>query len=206
MANKLMNRVFTKREKVLLLVVIVLVIAGLYYLLVIKNLGEAQAVQTEQLDTLKTQVAAQKTLASNYAKMEKVLSEMDSTDKLSIVASYDNVGNEINELNSVLAQTSAYNISWEQPALDGQTVRRKVKISFTSGSYDAAISVIDALQNGKYRCQVGDITLAGKMLADGTIESVAVSLSATFYETTNGATTTNGLTNSGKTSGTSSAS
>ena len=200
MAHKLMNRTFTKREKVLLLIVAVVAIVALYYFFIVKMLGDAQAAQVEQLDNLKTQISVQKNLAANYTKMERALDDRDATGELSVVASYDNVGNVINELNSVLAQTSAYNISWEQPVLDGQTVRRKVKISFTSPSYDAAISVIGALQNGRYRCQVGDITLTGKMKADGSIESVAVTLSTIFYETTHGSTTTNGLTSASKTS------
>lgn len=201
MAHKLMNRTFSKREKVLLLIVALLAVVALYYFLIVKMLGEAQVAQAEQLENLEIQISVQKTLATNYAKMEHALAERAASGELSIVAIYDNVGNEINELNSVLAQTSAYSISWEQPVLDGQTVRRKVKISFTSPSYDSAISVISALQNGRYRCQVGDISLTGKMKADGSIESVAVSLSTVFYETTKGSTTTNGLTTSSKTSG-----
>ena len=59
--------------------------------------------------------------------------------------------------------------------------------------YNEALGIVQSLQNGTYRCDVTDFSLTGKMLADGSIESVSATLDVTYYETTKGATNLSGL-------------
>jgi hypothetical protein len=193
MANKIMSRPFTTREKVLLLIMLVLLIGALYYFCVVKNVIESQADNTEKLTEITLQTKAQEALATEYAKKKQELDSMGPSGDLPLVAPYDNVKNELEELNSILGAATTQTLSFDNPTLEGSTVRRVVKINYTTPNYDAAFGIIESLQEGSYRCLVQDVSMNGRLLADGTVESVSTSLTVTFYETTRGAASTGGL-------------
>ncbi|MEG1906432.1 MAG: type II secretion system protein GspM [Raoultibacter sp.] len=193
MANRLMSRAFTKREKIMLLVLAVVLVAASYYLFVVQNVANTKASNAAQLQEVQDQIAAQDTVAAMREKMQSELEKMGQVEKLPVIATYDNLRNELDQLNAALASTSSYDLKLTQPALTGETVRRVVTLTFTTPSYDAATAVLEALQNGKYRCVITDFSMTGKMLADGTIESVSSTLNVTYYETIAGSANTNGL-------------
>jgi hypothetical protein len=193
MANKIMDRPFTTREKVLLLIMLVLLIGALYYFGVVKNVVDSQADNTEKLTEITLQTKAQEALAAEYAKKKQELDSMGPSGGLPVVAPYDNVKKELEELNSILGAATTQTLSFDNPTLEGSTVRRMVKINFITPNYDAAFGIIESLQQGSYRCLVQDVSMSGRLLADGAVESVSTSLTVTFYETTRGATNTGGL-------------
>ncbi|MEG1167372.1 MAG: type II secretion system protein GspM [Gordonibacter sp.] len=193
MANRLMSRAFTKREKIMLLVLAVVLVAASYYLFVVQNVANTKASNAAQLQEVQDQIAAQDTVAAMREKMQSELEKMGQVEKLPVIATYDNLRNELDQLNAALASTSSYDLKLTQPVLTGETVRRVVTLTFTTPSYDAATAVLEALQNGKYRCVITDFSMTGKMLADGTIESVSSTLNVTYYETIAGSANTNGL-------------
>lgn len=177
----------------MLLVLAVVLVAASYYLFVVQNVANTKASNAAQLQEVQDQIAAQDTVAAMREKMQSELEKMGQVEKLPVIATYDNLRNELDQLNAALASTSSYDLKLTQPVLTGETVRRVVTLTFTTPSYDAATAVLEALQNGKYRCVITDFSMTGKMLADGTIESVSSTLNVTYYETIAGSANTNGL-------------
>ena len=132
-------------------------------------------------------------LAADRARMKAELEALGEDGTLPVVAVYDNIRNELNELNALMGGATTYNLSFAQPTVEDKLVRREVTVSFTVPDYAAALDVVRKLENGTYRCEITDFSVIGDMLADGTVDSVDAVLTVTYLETTNGAATTAGL-------------
>lgn len=191
--RSILNRSFSTRETVLILVLALLLVVACYYFLVVKNVSDTVAVNNEQLAGIEMNIGAQESLAADRARMKAELDELGDDETLPEVAVYDNIRNELNELNTLLGSATTYNLSFGQPTVEGQLVRRTVTVSFTTPGYASALEVVRQLENGTYRCQITDFTMTGELLADGSVSSVNATLSVTYLETTNGATNTSGL-------------
>lgn len=191
--RSILNRSFSTRETVLILILTVLLIVACYYFLVVKNVSDTVAANNEQLAGIEMNIGVQESLAADRARMKAELDELGDDETLPEVAIYDNIRNELNELNTLLGSATTYNLSFGQPTVEGQLVRRTVTVSFTTPSYASALEVVRQLENGTYRCQITDFTMTGELLADGSVSSVNATLSVTYLETTNGATNTSGL-------------
>lgn len=191
--RSILNRSFSTRETVLILVLALLLVVACYYFLVMKNVSDTVAANNEQLAGIEMNVGVQESLAADRARMKAELDELGDDETLPEVAIYDNIRNELNELNTLLGSATTYNLSFGQPTVEGQLVRRTVTVSFTTPSYASALEVVRQLENGTYRCQITDFTMTGELLADGSVSSVNATLSVTYLETTNGATNTSGL-------------
>lgn len=176
-----------------MLVLAVLLVAACYYFLVIKNVADTKLENDLQLQEIQQQIDTQTALAMARTRMEGELEKLGDVGKLPVVATYDNIRNELDELNALLAGVGTYDVKFGQPELEGELVRRPVTITYTVPSYDAALGIVQSLQNGSYRCDITDFTLTGKMLADGSIESVNATLDVTYFETTRGASNLSGL-------------
>lgn len=191
--RSVLNRSFSTRETVLILILAALLVVACYYFLVVKNVADTVAKNNAQLAGIETSIQVQESLATDRARMKAELAELGDDETLPEVAVYDNIRNELNELNTLLGSATTYNLSFGQPTVDGQLVRRTVAVSFTVPSYAAALDVVRQLENGTYRCQITDFTMTGDLLANGSVSSVNATLNVTYLETTNGATNTSGL-------------
>lgn len=191
--RSILNRSFSTRETVLILILAVLLIVAFYYFLVVKNVSDTVAANNEQLAGIEMNIGVQESLAADRARMKAELDELGDDETLPEVAIYDNIRNELNELNTLLGSATTYNLSFGQPTVEGQLVRRTVTVSFTTPSYASALEMVRQLENGTYRCQITDFTMTGELLADGSVSNVNATLSVTYLETTNGATNTSGL-------------
>lgn len=193
MATNILSRAFSKREKGLLLVLVFVLIAAVYYFGVVVNVQNTKTANEQEIASIQDDIAVQQRITELRTKMENELESLGSLSDLPQVAVYDNVSNEISELNGVLSSASDFDISFETPTLEGDTIRRNVKVSYTVPNYTEALSIVDKLQNGKYRCEVTNFNLTAKFLANGSIESVSGSLDITYYETAVGSNNLNGL-------------
>lgn len=191
--RSILNRSFSTREKWLILVLVVLLVAACYYFLVVKNVADTMAANEQQLTEIQMQIDQQTALAAARNRMEAELAELGEEGTLPEVAVYDNIRSELDELNALLAHATTYDLKFGQPQLEGELVRRPVSVSFTTPDYQAALEVVRSLENGSYRCVISDFALTGKMLADGSVESVTATLNVTYFETTKGATNLGGL-------------
>lgn len=191
--RSLLNRSFSSREKGLLLVLVVLLVGACYYFLVVKNVADTVVANEQQLEDIQLQIDQQTMLASVRQRMQAELDELGKQQPVPEVAVYDNLKNELDQLNALMASAITYDLKFEQPVLDGQLVRRPVTVSFTTSSYSAALDVVRALENGAYRCEIMNFSMTGKLLADGSVESVASTFNVTYLETTNGSANLGGL-------------
>lgn len=191
--RSILNRSFSTRETVLLLILAFLLIVACYYFLVVKNVADTMAANNQQLAQIDTSIAVQEALAIDRARMEAELAALGDNESLPEVATYDNIRNELDELNALMEGATSYNLSFGQPTLEGELVRREVTVSFSVPDYASALNVVRALENGTYRCLIADFTLKGELLADGSVSTVDAKLTVTYLETTSGATNLNGL-------------
>lgn len=191
--RSVLNRSFSTREKVLILILAVLLVGTCYYYLVVKNVQDTLVANQTQLEEVNLKIEQQTALAAARSRMEAELAALGAEETLPEVAVYDNIRNELDELNALMSGAITYDLKFSQPTLEGSLVRRPVAVSFTVGDYASALDVVRKLENGSYRCEITEFTLTGKMLADGSIGSVSAALSVTYLETTNGATNLSGL-------------
>lgn len=191
--RSVLNRSFSTRETVLILVLVFLLIVACYYFLVVKNVADTMAANNAELASIEMNIDVQESLAADRARMKAELEALGDNETLPEVATYDNIRNELNELNALLENATTYNLSFGQPTVEGQLVRRTVTASFTVPSYAEAIDTVRKLENGTYRCQITDFTMKGDLLANGSVSSVNATFNVTYLETTNGAANTSGL-------------
>ena len=195
MATKaILNREFTTREKVLILILVVLVIIALYYFLVVKGTADTVASSEAEQDDLTVQIMTQKTLLANREKMQSELDSLGDLSQVPTIASYDNFRAEFNELNNILSSAASYNVTFGTPTVSNATVRRTASITFTTGSYDSALDLIEKLRACSFRCLMTDFSLTPKLSSStGALESISGKVEMTIYETTVDATDLSGL-------------
>ncbi len=186
-----------RSEEIMLLVLAAILIGLFYYQFVYKGLQTARI----QYDTSILEVERDSLLVKK-ASMEQMEKAIDSGKESSgVVATYNNQKNELIALNNIFADAEQLDVSFSTPtATSGDTtVRRNVSIGFQAANYAKAREMIDALYNCGYRCLIQDINLSpasgSGSSADASLSNsgVRVDLTATFYETTYNATSTDGI-------------
>lgn len=192
-----MNRNINKREQALILVLVIALLATIYYEFIWKNVEQAKV--TYDTADLETEMTQQLAIAANIKNMEAEI-EANKENKTGEISTYNNLTNEINQLNDIFGSAQNFSFGFDQTVADGDAVRRNISCSFTDTDYKTAKQRLQALHDCPYRCLITNLaisptTIEGmegdeKNIADG---PVAVSLNVTFYETLYNATTTEGL-------------
>ena len=189
----MINRRFTLKEKLLLLVCALILLGIFYYKFVYVDAIEAsKTYSVEDLD-LDLQTAQAK-----VARMQQMQAEIDSgaSQLNGTVATYNNLQNEIAELNSILASADTFNLDFADATLTGDTVRRDISVSFHTGSYASMKNILLSLKNCQYRSLIKDVDVSTTSTQSTGINNsgdLNVSLTVTFYETAVNATSTAGL-------------
>lgn len=174
-----MSRAFTKREKIFLLVCIAMMLGIFYYQVLWKS--TSQIMEEYNVETLEDQLLLAQTKAIKMVEMEKFIEEYKEQAR-GMVADYNNLQNEITELNEILSEAYTYQLDFEDATTDGSIVRRNVNITFQTGDYDAAKRIIQSLKDSRYKCLLRDINILSKENSLQTTNLVDVRLKVTFYE------------------------
>ena len=113
-------------------------------------------------------------------RMERELEALFSaeTPPLSI-ADYDNLQPVMFELNSILASTADYSLSFSTVDASQAIVRRSISMSFTTGSYESAKAVLQQLHDSAFRCMLDSVNIS---IGQGERDTVLVSGSIVFFE------------------------
>lgn len=184
---------FSLRETVLVCIAAILALGIFYYEAIEKNYQKA----LHQYDTTNIQ-SEMDLLDVKEAKMRSMKSyiEEHSDANQGEVAVYNNLANEIDALANILQPTASnVSIQWAEPYLTDTIVRRNADITCTVPSYVIAESVIDQIVNLQYKCIISSLSISGSdTMSVNTSESVSISMTVTFFETTDGAVNINGLT------------
>ena len=174
-----MSRKFTAREKIFLLVCSFMFLSIFYYQVVWKS--TSKTMESYNTITLEDELLAIQTKAQKMLQMEKIIEEHNGQVK-GLVADYNNLENEIIELNKVLKEARSYQLDFEDPTTDGSIVRRNINITFQAKSYQVGKKIIQSLQGFRYKCLLRDINISALEDSLQTTKQVNVSLKATFYE------------------------
>lgn len=175
-----MRRQLTTREWMLLALLGVLLLVSGYMLLFYvpqtterdRCLQEAEARRAE-IETARLQL-------EEKHRMERELEELFSaeTPPLSI-ADYDNLQPVMFELNSILASTEDYSLSFSTVDATQAIVRRSISMSFTTGSYESAKAVLQQLHDSAFRCMLDSVSVS---LGQGERGTVSVTGNIVFFE------------------------
>lgn len=176
-----MDRAFTTREKILMLVLAVVLLACAYYLLVFAPSQSAIESSKTQVSQLESELTINQAMALKTDSMRDELEEKRAAGmRAKKTLNYDSTPAIMKELNGILAGTKTYSLSFAgpEPSEDGATVRQSASVSFTAASYGAAKSVVKQLVNSKYTSMVTDFSI---MAADnGGDANAAVTI--VYYE------------------------
>lgn len=155
-----MRKSLTSRELILIGLLAVIGLVAAYYLLWYTPLTEEKNKALEQLDTLETQLTVAEAKAANLSRMEAELEEAQASGKLPRnIAPYDNKTPLMNELNSILAQTQDFSLSFGAVDTSDKMVKRNVSLSMVCANYDAARAVLESLRDCSYRCMINDLSV-----------------------------------------------
>ena len=131
--------------------------------------------------------AAQARLAA-AKKLQDNMDAIEASGHKSWMGSYNNSKAEVAFLNSILADTLQYSVTFSNVTRSGDQIRRSFTLEYRTDSYAAAHEIMARLCQSHDRCLVSDASCA--LEKDGV---VVVRQAATFYETMVGGTPDAGL-------------
>lgn len=175
-----MRRQLTAREWMLLaLLGVILLISGYMLLFYIPQTTERDRCIAET-ETCQIEIEAARLRLDEKRRMERELEELFAaeTPPLSI-ADYDNLKPVMFELNSILASTQDYSLSFSTVDASKTIVRRSISIAFTTDSYASAKAVLQQLHDSAYRCMLDSVNLN---LGRDAQSPVTVSGTIVFFE------------------------
>lgn len=175
-----MNRAFTNREKVLLVILAVLLIVIGYFKLILEPINNN--IETYQADAAAEQdeILQNTVILTRMKQMQHELEEIYAADDAKPLPDFDNSEKLLVELNRILSASDDYSLSFSQVRrLDGDyIVCRPVSLSFHTDTYQAARALIDALAASDAINQISDLSMT---MSDGS-DGVRVSLTITYFE------------------------
>lgn len=210
----MLSREFTRKEKILLVACLVLALGIIYYQLVYKGV-RTQISQYSTAD-LEAEIETEQARATQIANMLATIEQNKDKEKGELMV-YNNLANEINLVGEVMqGKGEQVTLNWSTPVLNGTTVRRDVSVSFTTRRYSYLKDILHSFNNCVYRCVIRDLSVTDNSSATRTVTArvggkmttmtmvqtrrgikdstrMSVSFNMTFFETIEGATTTEGL-------------
>lgn len=155
-----MNRAFSLRERVLLLVLAIIIVAGIYYLLIHMPISAAlESIYSQQL-TAELELEILEVREVQLIAMREELAEIEISGSTSYVPVYDNLPAIMNFLNSVLkGRTYNHTLNFTGTVEKDGIVRRGVQIHFSTQNYASACRIIEKLQNSEFVNRIGDISM-----------------------------------------------
>ena len=175
-----MRRQLTAREWMLLaLLGVILLISGYMLLFYIPQTTERDRCIAET-ETCQIEIEAARLRLDEKRRMERELEELFAaeTPPLSI-ADYDNLKPVMFELNSILASTQDYSLSFSTVDASQAIVRRSISMSFTTGTYESAKAVLQQLHDSAFRCMLDSVNVS---VGQGEQDAVSVSGNIVFFE------------------------
>ena len=166
-------------KKLAIFLFIFLLFGVLYYQFVWKTTRQTLEIYSEE--SLEDEWILMQAKAKKIKQMKQSM-EKQKKESQGIIADYNNLQNEMLELNSILNQTTAYQMDFEDPTIDDSIIRRNIHISFQTKTYDMAKEVLQSLQDSTYRCLLKNIMISSDSSDLFQTKEVGVELEITFFE------------------------
>lgn len=175
-----MKRQLSARELILLGMLLVLALVGGYIMLFYMPMtSELERLEQEQV-SCEEQLAVAQVQVEDKRRMERELEEIFAADPDPLsIAPYDNLQPVMFELNGVLESTPEYSLSFGTVDTEEPIVRRRIQLTYTSGSYELAKQVLQRLHDSAYRCMLDDVSISIGERDEG---GVSVNASLVFFE------------------------
>ena len=180
---KNMNREFTTREKLLILLLCLILVGLAYYQFVDQPVRTALNNAHAERDSLLTELTAVNAKLAVMRRMRDEMEDITAGGTVSEMKSYNNSKPEIALLNDILRGTPDYTITFADVTRDNDQIRRNFSLTFVSDKYESIQRIVKQLSESPYRCLIGDLKISvtrGKTMAEGPIN---VNATATFFET-----------------------
>lgn len=175
-----MRRQLTTREWMLLaLLGIILLISGYMLLFYMPQTAERDRCIGET-ETCRMETEAARLRLEEKRRMERELEELFAAEVPPLsIPDYDNLQPVMFELNSILASTEDYSLSFSTVDASQSIVRRSISMSFTTGSYEAAKAVLQQLHDSAFRCMLDSVNVS---IGQSNESAVSVSGNIVFFE------------------------
>ena len=180
-----MTRSFTSREKLLLVILGALIVGSVYYLLFFQPVSSSLEQSKANTESLESQLVVLDAKVKAIKNMQKSMEEFKENGHVeSIMPSYSAGKQELNFLNTTLANSEDYYVGFTKITREGNQIRRDFAMKFTVPHYTEAEDIINNLEHSDLRCLISDFDVK-PVEKDETIGTgeVEVSCVATFYET-----------------------
>ncbi len=169
-----MRRKLTAREGMLLGVLAVMLVVSGYYMLFYMPMTQERDRCLGETEICRTEIEAAQVRLEEKRRMERELEELFSGEVPPLsIADYDNLKPIMFELNTILAATQDYTLSFSTVDDSQSIVRRSIALSFTTDDYDGAKKVLQQLHDSAYRCMLDSVSLDleedGEVSVSGTI-------------------------------------
>lgn len=190
-----MNRAFTTREKVLLVILAVLIIGIGYFKLILEpinnNIETYQTMTVAEQDEILVNTALVQKKKQMEAELEKLFAEGDPTP----IPVYDNSVALLKELHQILDKSSDYtlNFTGTSPMDVSYLIRRPVSLTFNTATYAQARTILNKLHDSENVNCISDLSIQVNTGSRSTLNeilnwnldedySVSVSCVITYYE------------------------
>ena len=176
-----MRRQLTAREWILLgLLGVILLVCGYLMLFYMPQTAERDRCLSEA-ELCRVQTEAAQFRLEDKRRMERELEALFSADSPPLsIADYDNLQPVMFELNSILAHTEDYSLSFSTVDASQSIVRRSISMAFTTRTYEAAKEVLQQLHDSTFRCMLDSVNVS--IGQDSGAGAVAVTASIVFFE------------------------
>lgn len=175
-----MRRQLTAREWMLLGVLGVLLLVSGYMLLFYMPQTAERDRCIGETENCRMETEAARIRLEEKNRMERELEELFSAEVPPLsIADYDNLQPVMFELNSILAGTENYTLTFGTVDNSQSIVRRSISMTFTTGTYKSAKAVLQQLHDSAYRCMLDSVNIS---LGQGEGDSVSASGNIVFFE------------------------
>ena len=178
-----MDREFTTREKILMVILAVIILGAVYYLFVYAPSTSAIESANSQISQVQSEVSIQEAISAQRDATKSQLEELKSSGHVSQkTPKYDNTSKTVAQINKALKKARTYSLSFQDPeqSEDGSAMRHVCSINYTASSYAAAKSIVEELMDGKYSCLVSDFSISmGSQTSD---KEATATVNIIYYE------------------------
>ena len=184
-----MNRPFTTREKVMLVILSLMIIGICYYKFLLEPIND-QIEQYNQMaageqDIITQNMALIQKKKEMEQELEAIFAENPDPDP---IPNYDNSGVLMVEIHSILEGTVDYTLSFSDTSLlsGGYLLRRPLELEFSVTTYSQARAIINRLHDSKNINQISDLSITRvnreTKQIDEDSDTIRVKMVITYFE------------------------
>ncbi len=155
-----MRRKLTAREGMLLVLLAVMVVVSGYVMLFYMPMTSKRDRCLSEEESCRVEIEALQVRLEEKRRMERELEELFSGEVPPLsIADYDNLKPIMFELNTILAATRDYTLSFSTVDASQTIVRRSIALTFSADSYADARNVLQQLHDSAFRCMLDSLSL-----------------------------------------------